>query len=86
MRRLFKGQFDITLILPVFIGLLYAGTGNWSAERWNGALAIMGLGAAAKSGYEKGYNTLNPDLHPQQQGRPRDEHGRFIKLDEDRGR
>jgi hypothetical protein len=46
----------------VLIGLLYAGTGGWSAERWNGALAIMGLGAAAKGGYERGYHTYNPEL------------------------
>jgi hypothetical protein len=75
MQRIFKGQIDAALVLPVLIGLLYAGTGNWSAERWNGALAIMGLGAAAKSGYEKGYSTFNPDLRPP--GPARDEHGRF---------
>lgn len=74
---LFKGQFDVALILPVLIGLLYAGTGNWSAERWNGALAIMGLGAASKAGYARGYGTYNPDLH--RPGRARDEHGRFVK-------
>lgn len=64
--KFFKGQFDVSLILPILIGMLYAGTGNWTAERWNGALAIMGLGAAGKAGYEtgygKGYNTYNPDL------------------------
>ena len=74
---LLKGQFDVALVLPVLIGLLYAGTGNWSAERWNGALAIMGLGAASKAGYERGFNTLNPELH--RPGRVRDEHGRFVK-------
>lgn len=64
--RFFKGHFDIGLFLPLLIGLLYAGTGGWTAERWNGALAIMGLGAANKAGYEngygKGYNTYNPEL------------------------
>jgi hypothetical protein len=63
MNRIFKGHIDSSLILPVLIGLLYAGTGGWSAERWNGALAIMGLGAARKGGYEQGYNTYNPALH-----------------------
>jgi hypothetical protein len=57
--KLFKGQIDASLIIPVLIGLLYAGTGGWSAERWNGALAIMGLGAAARGGYERGYHTYN---------------------------
>jgi hypothetical protein len=60
--KLFKGQIDASLIIPVLIGLLYAGTGGWSAERWNGALAIMGLGAAARGGYERGYHTYNPEL------------------------
>jgi hypothetical protein len=63
--KLFKGQIDASLIIPVLIGLLYAGTGGWSAERWNGALAIMGLGAAARGGYERGYHTYNPELRPQ---------------------
>jgi hypothetical protein len=62
--KLFKGQIDASLIIPVLIGLLYAGTGGWSAERWNGALAIMGLGAAARGGYERGYHTYNPELRP----------------------
>ncbi len=79
MNKIFKGQIDASLLIPVAIGLLYAGTGNWSAERWNGALAIMGLGAAAKGGYERGYNTYNPDLH---KFPARDEHGRFAKRDE----
>ena len=76
MNRFFKGQIDAALIVPVLIGLLYAGTGNWTAERWNGALAIMGLGAAAKGGYQQGYNTYNPDIK-----QPRDDHGRFTKRD-----
>jgi len=63
MRTLFKGQIDASVILPVLIGLLYAGTGNWTAERWNGALAIMGIGAGARAGFERGYNTFNPELH-----------------------
>jgi hypothetical protein len=63
VRTLFKGQIDASVILPMLIGLLYAGTGNWTAERWNAALAIMGIGAGAKAGYERGYNTFNPDLH-----------------------
>lgn len=77
MKSPFRGQIDIGLILPVLIGLLYAGSGNWSAERWNGALAIMGLGASARAGYEKGFATYNPDLKPGT--RQRDEHGRFVK-------
>jgi hypothetical protein len=80
MNRFVKGQIDASLFVPVLIGLLYAGTGNWSAERWNGALAIMGLGAAAKGGYEKGFATFNPDLRAPQQ--PRDEHGRFSRREE----
>jgi hypothetical protein len=76
MLRFFKGQIDASLILPMLIGLLYAGTGNWSAERWNGALAIMGLGAAAKTGFVTGYRTYNPELRPP--GPMRDEHGRFV--------
>ena len=80
MNRFVKGQVDASLFIPVLIGLLYAGTGNWSAERWNGALAIMGLGAAAKGGFERGYNTFNPDLRQPQQ--PRDEHGRFSRREE----
>lgn len=82
MRSPFRGQIDAALVLPALIGLLYAGTGNWSAERWNGALAIMGLGAAARSGYEKGYSTYNPQLRDPgagQQERARDEHGRFLR-------
>jgi hypothetical protein len=78
MSKYIKGQVDAGLLIPVIIGLLYAGTGNWSAERWNGALAIMGLGAAARGGYERGYNTYNPELH---KSPARDEHGRFAKRD-----
>lgn len=76
---MFRGQFDVALILPVLIGLLYAGSGGWTAERWNGALAIMGLGASAKAGFVKGFGTYNPDLHRPEQ--PRDEHGRFTRRD-----
>lgn len=79
MNRFVKGQVDASLFIPVLIGLLYAGTGNWSAERWNGALAIMGLGAAAKGGFERGYNTFNPDLRQPQR---RDEQGRFARKEE----
>jgi hypothetical protein len=71
MNRVFKGQFDVSLILPVLIGLLYAGTGDWTAERWNGALAIMGIGA----GFKAGYNTYNPELRSPE--RRRDAQGRF---------
>jgi hypothetical protein len=81
MNRMFKGQIDASLILPVLIGLLYAGTGGWSAERWNGALAIMGLGAAAKGGYERGYHTFNPELRAPE--RQRDSRGRFVPQDPD---
>ncbi len=69
MRGLLKGQFDVSLVVPVLIGLLYAGTGGWTAERWNGALAIMGLGAANRAGYERGYWTVNPELR---NDRPKD--------------
>ncbi|MGA0848172.1 MAG: hypothetical protein ACO3PY_06165 [Pontimonas sp.] len=84
--RFFKGQFDVTLIAPILIGLLYAGSGNWSAERWNTALALMGLGGAARAGerigYTRGYGTFNPDLRPHHSPEgdpPRDEHGRFTR-------
>lgn len=60
--NLIKGQLDISMFIPVVIGLLYAGTGNWSESRWTGALAIMGMGPAARMGYEKGYWTENPTL------------------------
>lgn len=87
MRRFIKGQFDVALVMPMLIGLLYAATGGWTAERWNGALAIMGLGAAAKGGYERGYQTYNPELHrldmPPPDGTPRDSKGRFTKRDGD---
>jgi hypothetical protein len=82
MRSPFRGQIDAALVLPVLIGLLYAGTGNWSAERWNGALAIMGLGASAKAGFERGFATYNPMLRdPKDEPleRARDGHGRFIR-------
>lgn len=82
MLRFFKGQIDSALVLPVAIGLLYAGTGGWTAERWNGALAIMGIGAGAKAGFVKGYATFNPDLHPSEPP-ARDEHGRFVKRQHD---
>ena len=77
MGKFIKGQVDASLLLPVLIGLLYAGTGGWTAERWNGALAMMGLGAAAKGGYERGFNTFNPELRVPGH-RARDEKGRFI--------
>jgi hypothetical protein len=75
MKRFIKGQVDASLFVPVLIGLIYAGTGSWSAERWNGALAIMGIGA----GFKAGYNTYNPDLRTPQ---PRDEHGRFTRRED----
>lgn len=66
MSRFIKGQLDLALILPTLIGLLYAGTGNWSESRWTTAFLLMGLGPAGKAvaalSYEKGYNTLNPAL------------------------
>jgi hypothetical protein len=76
MNRFVKGQIDASLFVPILIGLIYAGTGGWSAERWNGALAIMGIGA----GFKAGYQTYNPDLRAPQQ--PRDEHGRFSRREE----
>jgi hypothetical protein len=79
MNQFFKGHIDASLFLPVLIGLLYAGTGGWSAERWNGALAIMGLGAAAKGGYERGFSTYNPSLREPPQ--KRDDLGRFTSRD-----
>jgi hypothetical protein len=78
MNRYIKGQIDASLLIPLIVGLLYAGTGGWTAERWNTALAIIGIGAGTKMGYERGFNTYNPGLR-----QPRDEHGRFApKKDE----
>lgn len=79
MNRWFKGQIDASLFIPVLIGLLYAGTGGWSESRWTGALAIMGLGGAARAGFERGYQTYNPDLRQPQR---RDEQGRFARREE----
>jgi hypothetical protein len=50
------------LLMPIVIGLTIAGTGGWTAERWNTAMAVMGLGPAVKLGYERGYSTYNPSL------------------------
>jgi hypothetical protein len=80
MFRLIKGQVDAALFIPVLIGLLYAGTGGWTESRWTGALAIMGLGGAARAGWERGFQTYNPNLHRPEQ--PRDEHGRFARRDD----
>jgi hypothetical protein len=79
MNRFFKGQIDAGLFIPVLIGLIYAGTGGWSESRWTGALAIMGLGGAARAGFERGYQTYNPDLRTPQ---PRDDHGRFTRRED----
>ena len=78
--RFIKGQIDAALFIPVLIGLLYAGTGGWTESRWTGALAIMGLGGAARAGWERGFQTYNPNLHRPDQ--PRDEQGRFVRRDE----
>lgn len=78
IQNLFRGQIDAQLLIPVAIGLLYAGTGGWSTERWNTALAIMGLGGAARVGYERGYSTYNPTLRDPR----RDASGRFVKSEE----
>jgi hypothetical protein len=39
----------------------------------------MGLGGAARMGYEKGFGTYNPDLR---QPRQRDELGRFTRKED----
>lgn len=76
-----RPKVDLALLIPVAVGILYAATGNWSAERWNGALAIMGLGASARAGYQSGFYTFNPQLRPP--GAPsRDEHGRFTRRED----
>ena len=55
--------------MPIAIGLTIAGTGGWTAERWNTAMAVMGLGPAVKLGYERGYSTYNPSLRePEKDG------------------
>ena len=80
--RIIKGQIDAALFIPVLIGLIYAGTGGWTESRWTGALAIMGLGGAARAGFERGFQTYNPALRdPRHQ--LRDSQGRFTtKRDE----
>lgn len=70
-----KVRLAAEFVAPIVIGLLYAGTGGWTAERWNTALGIMGMSVMAKAGYEKGYNTYNPNLRRQQQRGP---DGRFL--------
>ena len=79
MNRYIKGQIDASLLMPLVVGLIYAGTGGWTAERWNTAMAMMGIGAGARYGYQRGFSTYNPDLR-----RPtaRDEHGRFVKRED----
>lgn len=47
---------------------------------WMTALPIMGLGATARGGFQVGYQTFNPALHPT--GRKRDEHGRYLPEDD----
>lgn len=72
----------MAMIVPVAVGLLYAGTGGWTAERWNGALAIMGLGGGVAA-YRTGYKTYNPELRAPGTYRPRDAKGRFTTADND---
>jgi|NOAtaT_7_FD_contig_71_819059_length_1103_multi_2_in_0_out_0_2 hypothetical protein len=69
MGKLFRGQIDISMFLPMVIGMIYAGTGGWSESRWTAALAIMGLGPAARIGYERGYWTENPEISRSVQSR-----------------
>jgi hypothetical protein len=75
--NLFAGRINVSTLIPVAVGLLYAGTGGWTDARWTAALAIMGLGPAVKFGYEKGYWTENPELT--RMARNRDRRGRFTK-------
>lgn len=81
MKNRITGKFDVSLILPVLIGLLYAGTGGWTAERWSTALVVMGIGPVAKMNYDRGYKTYNPNLTDP--ARPRDSKGRFIANPDD---
>lgn len=55
-----KGWME--LILPVVTGLLIAGTGGWTGERWGWGLTVMGFGPAMKMKYDQGYWTPNPNL------------------------
>jgi hypothetical protein len=50
------------MVTPVVVGLIYAGTGDWSNERWIAALSLMSLGPAMQLEYNRGYWTLNPKL------------------------
>lgn len=80
--KFFSGKIDVSTLIPIAVGLLYAGTGGWTDARWTAALAIMGLGPAVKFGYDKGYWTENPNITRSVQPRElvaRDEHGRFVK-------
>lgn len=89
--KFFSGQINVSTLIPIAIGLLYAGTGGWTDARWTAALAIMGLGPAVKLGYDRGYWTENPELTKTIRSRaianmadmPRDEHGRFAKKTRD---
>jgi hypothetical protein len=67
----FRGQIDLSSILPILIGVLYAGSGGWSERRWETALLIMGYSAANKVGYMRGYWTDNPAFRR----RPGDDEG-----------
>jgi hypothetical protein len=71
MMSLFRGQIDLSSVLPILIGVLYAGSGGWTERRWETALLIMGYSAANKVGYMRGYWTDNPAFRR----RPGDDEG-----------
>lgn len=58
------------MLLPLAIGLMIAGSGGWTSERWAWGLTVMGYGPAMKmrgrASYQEGFWTLNPALreHP----------------------
>jgi hypothetical protein len=70
MMSVFRGQIDMSSIIPIGLGLLYAGTGGWTERRWETALLIMGYSAANKVGFMRGYWTDNPAFR-----RPADDPG-----------
>lgn len=63
---------DVVIVLIIGLAMAYIATGRWAAERWREAAGVAGPAAGGilygkkkgeKDGWERGYNTLNPELH-----------------------
>lgn len=50
------------MVIPVLLGILIAGTGDWSESRWTLGLAVIGYGPAMRGRWMQGYWTPNPRL------------------------